>query len=870
MTASVENPDNPPEKCRSSENLRFCQKTTFEERCAETQRMRAKYPGRFPVVVEKSPFSALSHPTKTKFLIPGDTLLHTLVPIIVEKLRPPLPLPAEQLSPKLVLMAGDVSVPLDLQAKEAYEQHCSPDGFLYLTYCTGPEARDGLSCRAQQVKRETRTLLASLNQLNLKELSDHCGPGACPDREPTAARNTGPTSGEGEDLKGECPSPPALFTTASEITEYLDGLTDDPDGDGDGVHATVRGVLEGLLPVLQEHTSAGAPALPADDMDWPRLREALAAKYDLAKAPAKRDRVAYTRFVEEMLRDSEQLNSTYLDAVDEHLSGVSRARAEGQRNAARAEEAGQRLRARTAARLSCVRMAEHDVASELRDAEQALQESQRTSTARRQQLSRDVDEMRRDVLRKKEAIADNIRTVHEVLDETNRLLQECVRLHTRMDGAKAEEARLLEGSVAEERDIVAKCHQSRERLAAWRHSAHAVQDCTAAVDASVDAMLRQYGARAAALDAFETRLLTTWARAWQEQNAMLENQVAAASSFVAEKQCKLHRLEEERADKEGRLMLDEDAGCASLLAEDLRDLDGKVDDLHATLHLKMDFIGAVKEKLARLRQRAEHPHARCRALGVPFEIPAAAAASPRWRSPKWSREAFARAEDRAEEFDGWSTRSRSDSVCTQDSVMMSVLVQREEEIRLLKEQLAQVQGEMGTLRQRCRGPSPRTTPDAGPCPAGPAAAPDAAAAPPEEPAPPAPGPAPADPPAPAPAPAPAPEPPGAGPCPRAESPGPVTPASRRASTVDLVDAATSPSPSPPASPLLPPSPSPSPLPAPAPLALDVEGPPPPPPADPAPAGAGACPDPPADAASGEFADFSDDSDDEFEEIFASL
>ncbi|GMH43020.1 hypothetical protein BSKO_10942 [Bryopsis sp. KO-2023] len=60
----------------------FRERLSFEERKAESDRVRAEYPDRIPVFVEKSKGSSLPNIDKQKFLVPSDLLVGQLLFVI--------------------------------------------------------------------------------------------------------------------------------------------------------------------------------------------------------------------------------------------------------------------------------------------------------------------------------------------------------------------------------------------------------------------------------------------------------------------------------------------------------------------------------------------------------------------------------------------------------------------------------------------------------------------------------------------------------------------------------------------------------------------------------------------------------------------
>lgn len=107
-------------------------KTTFSlaERIRESSRVLEKFPGRIPVIVERSA-SAKTIPVidKNKFLTPSDLTVGQFCFIVRKRLT----LPSEQ---AMFLFIGDTLPTTGTFMKELYAKYKDPeDGFLYVKYC---------------------------------------------------------------------------------------------------------------------------------------------------------------------------------------------------------------------------------------------------------------------------------------------------------------------------------------------------------------------------------------------------------------------------------------------------------------------------------------------------------------------------------------------------------------------------------------------------------------------------------------------------------------------------------------------------------------------------------------------------------------
>jgi GABA(A) receptor-associated protein len=105
----------------------FKEKNKFENRIAESSRIKEKFPGRIPVIVERGPKSQVPLIDKNKFLVPGDLSVGQFIYIIRKRLT---------LSPEtaLFIYISNVLPITSTLMKELYAQYKDNDGFLYLLY----------------------------------------------------------------------------------------------------------------------------------------------------------------------------------------------------------------------------------------------------------------------------------------------------------------------------------------------------------------------------------------------------------------------------------------------------------------------------------------------------------------------------------------------------------------------------------------------------------------------------------------------------------------------------------------------------------------------------------------------------------------
>ncbi|KAJ7374533.1 Gamma-aminobutyric acid receptor-associated protein-like 2 [Desmophyllum pertusum] len=99
----------------------------LESRCHESAKIRAKYPDRIPVVVEKAPKSSIQDIDKRKFLVPSDLTVAQFMYIIRKRIQ----LPPEK---AMFLFVKKFFQQQVQQWVSIYEEHKDEDGFLYIAY----------------------------------------------------------------------------------------------------------------------------------------------------------------------------------------------------------------------------------------------------------------------------------------------------------------------------------------------------------------------------------------------------------------------------------------------------------------------------------------------------------------------------------------------------------------------------------------------------------------------------------------------------------------------------------------------------------------------------------------------------------------
>jgi GABA(A) receptor-associated protein len=106
---------------------KYKNKFSFEQRVAESKRIREKFQGRIPIIVERASGSDIAEIDSSKFLVPGDLTVGQFVFVIRKRLI----LPPEK---ALFIFAGSSLPPTGALMKEVAEQFRDRDGFLYIVY----------------------------------------------------------------------------------------------------------------------------------------------------------------------------------------------------------------------------------------------------------------------------------------------------------------------------------------------------------------------------------------------------------------------------------------------------------------------------------------------------------------------------------------------------------------------------------------------------------------------------------------------------------------------------------------------------------------------------------------------------------------
>ncbi len=111
---------------------RFKSANSLDSRKLESQRIRAKYPDRIPVIIEKKDDETetrggLPDIDRNKYLVPNDLTVGQFVYMIRKRIR---------LTPDkaIFLFVKNTLPPVSKTVLDVFEEYRDEDGFLYLTY----------------------------------------------------------------------------------------------------------------------------------------------------------------------------------------------------------------------------------------------------------------------------------------------------------------------------------------------------------------------------------------------------------------------------------------------------------------------------------------------------------------------------------------------------------------------------------------------------------------------------------------------------------------------------------------------------------------------------------------------------------------
>lgn len=110
--------------------FKFKKKHNFYKRLDESYRIRNKYPGKVPIIVEKqSGNHDIPDIDRSKYLVPHDITMAEFMYVIRKRIK---------ISPEksIYLFVDNMGmVPTSFNIQQVYNQAQDKDGFLYINYC---------------------------------------------------------------------------------------------------------------------------------------------------------------------------------------------------------------------------------------------------------------------------------------------------------------------------------------------------------------------------------------------------------------------------------------------------------------------------------------------------------------------------------------------------------------------------------------------------------------------------------------------------------------------------------------------------------------------------------------------------------------
>jgi GABA(A) receptor-associated protein len=107
----------------------FKERYDLETRKKEASRIKAKYPERIPVIVEKAKNSDIPSIDKCKYLVPRELTVGQFVYVLRKRIH----LSAEK---ALFVFINDTLPPTSGLLTTIYKEHMDEDGFLYMMYAS--------------------------------------------------------------------------------------------------------------------------------------------------------------------------------------------------------------------------------------------------------------------------------------------------------------------------------------------------------------------------------------------------------------------------------------------------------------------------------------------------------------------------------------------------------------------------------------------------------------------------------------------------------------------------------------------------------------------------------------------------------------
>ena len=108
--------------------FRFKEEVALEKRSEEVQKILSKWPGKVPIILEKSQNSKLDEISKTKFLCPPDYTVQQFLGCIRKKIK------LRRDTALFIFVNGKELVTGDASMSAIYQMKKDQDGFLYMIY----------------------------------------------------------------------------------------------------------------------------------------------------------------------------------------------------------------------------------------------------------------------------------------------------------------------------------------------------------------------------------------------------------------------------------------------------------------------------------------------------------------------------------------------------------------------------------------------------------------------------------------------------------------------------------------------------------------------------------------------------------------
>ena len=105
----------------------FKQIYSFEERKAESDKIRIQYSEKVPVICERTAKSTIPIIEKKKYLVPSDLTIGQFIYVIRKRIK----LNADQ---SMFLFIRNIIPPTSALVGELFHEHKDEDGFLYISY----------------------------------------------------------------------------------------------------------------------------------------------------------------------------------------------------------------------------------------------------------------------------------------------------------------------------------------------------------------------------------------------------------------------------------------------------------------------------------------------------------------------------------------------------------------------------------------------------------------------------------------------------------------------------------------------------------------------------------------------------------------